>query len=49
MKLKVTKREFVDSNGNSWEWEESEEARKAILALHGASQATVTPPLTRPN
>ena len=31
----MTKREFIDKNGNTWNWEESEEARKAIAKLHG--------------
>ena len=29
----MTKRTFVDSNGNSWEWGESAEATKAIERL----------------
>ena len=49
MKLKVTKRQFVDSNGNSWEWDETEETRQALNVLHGVSPKTATPPLTRPN
>jgi len=27
-------RQFVDKNGNSWEWEETEETRKALEKLH---------------
>ena len=28
------KREFIDKNGNSWEWEETTEAIEAIKNLH---------------
>lgn len=35
----MTKREFIDKNGNSWEWEESSEATKAIDRLHKAKFA----------
>ncbi len=27
-------RQFVDSKGNTWEWEETEETRKAVERLH---------------
>lgn len=30
----MTIRTFVDKNGNSWEWEETEELRKAVQELH---------------
>ena len=30
----MTKRTHVDKNGNSWEWEETDEVRKAIERLH---------------
>lgn len=30
----MTKRTFVDSNGNSWEWEETPEVVKALKELH---------------
>jgi len=30
----MTKRTFVDSNGNSWEWEETPEVVKALKQLH---------------
>tara|TARA_A100001515_G_scaffold83503_1_gene66205 strand:- start:1088 stop:1231 length:144 start_codon:yes stop_codon:yes gene_type:complete len=30
----MTKRQFVDSKGNTWEWEETEETRKAVEKLH---------------
>jgi hypothetical protein len=30
----MTKREFVDKNGNSWEWEETPETIEALKQLH---------------
>jgi hypothetical protein len=30
----MTKREFIDKNGNSWEWEETAETIKALEELH---------------
>ena len=30
----MTTRTFVDKNGNSWEWEETEETVKALEELH---------------
>jgi ubiquinone biosynthesis protein UbiJ len=30
----MTKRQFVDSKGNTWEWDETEEVRKAVERLH---------------
>jgi hypothetical protein len=30
----VTKREFLDTKGQTWEWEETEETRKAVEELH---------------
>jgi ubiquinone biosynthesis protein UbiJ len=30
----MTKREFVDSKGNTWEWDETDEVRKAVDRLH---------------
>jgi hypothetical protein len=30
----MTTRNFVDKNGNSWEWEETPETIKAIKQLH---------------
>jgi len=30
----MTKREFIDSKGQTWEWEETEETRKAVEELH---------------
>jgi|SaaInlV_120m_DNA_3_1039746.scaffolds.fasta_scaffold00229_7 hypothetical protein len=38
MKLKVTKRQLVDKNGNRWEWEETEETLKAIQQLQKSSK-----------
>ena len=31
---KMTKREFIDKNGNSWEWEETPETLEALKKLH---------------
>ncbi len=41
MKLKTTTRQFVDSKGNTWEWEESDETRKAIAKLHQTMQSNL--------
>lgn len=30
----MTTRTFTDKNGNSWEWEETEETVKALKSLH---------------
>lgn len=30
----MTTRTFIDKNGNSWEWEETEEVLKALKELH---------------
>jgi hypothetical protein len=30
----MTKKTFVDKNGNSWEWEETPEVIKALAELH---------------
>jgi len=30
----MTKREFIDKNGNSWEWEETPETIEALKQLH---------------
>ena len=30
-------KQFVDKNGNTWEWEETEETRKALKQLHKTS------------
>lgn len=30
----MTKRQFVDKNGNTWEWEETDEVRAAVERLH---------------
>lgn len=30
----MTTRTFVDKNGNSWEWEETEETTKVLEELH---------------
>ena len=30
----MTKKKFVSSKGETWEWEETEETRKAVEKLH---------------
>jgi len=30
----MTKREFVTKTGDTWEWEETDEVRKAVERLH---------------
>ncbi len=30
----MTKRQFVDSKGNTWEWEETKEVEEAVAKLH---------------
>jgi len=30
----TTKRQFIDKNGNTWEWEETPATLKAIQKLH---------------
>ena len=30
----MTKKQFVNSKGDTWEWEETEEMRKAVERLH---------------
>lgn len=42
----MTKREFVDRNGNSWEWEETPETVEALKHLHKSSAESK---LKRPN
>jgi hypothetical protein len=34
----MTTRTFIDKNGNSWEWEETEETQKAVEALHKVNE-----------
>ena len=41
MKIKTTTRTFVDSKGNTWEWEESDETRAAIAKLHQTIQTNL--------
>ena len=31
---RMTKREFVTKSGDTWEWDETEETRKAVEKLH---------------
>ena len=42
----MTKREFVDKNGNTWNWEETPETVAAIKKLH---QASVNARVKKPN
>ena len=30
----MTTRQFVDSKGNTWEWDETDEVREAVARLH---------------
>ena len=30
----TTKRQFIDTNGNTWEWDETPDTLKAIQRLH---------------
>ena len=34
----MTTRQFVDSKGNTWEWEETPEAKAAIEKLHATNR-----------
>jgi hypothetical protein len=38
----MTVRTFVDKNGNSWEWEETEEVLEALKNLHEIKNDTKT-------
>ena len=50
MKLKVSTKECINKNGNTWEWEESEETRKALKMLHKSSaEVNLQKPPTNPN
>jgi hypothetical protein len=33
-RLEMTKRQFVSSKGETWEWEETPEVTKAVAKLH---------------
>ena len=33
----MTKREFIDKNGNTWNWEETPEVVAALKQLHNTS------------
>ena len=37
----MTKRTFIDKNGNSWEWEETEEVKKAVEKLHKQNENAI--------
>ena len=39
-------REFIDKNGNTWNWEETPEGIAAVKKLH---QTSVNSRVTRPN
>lgn len=41
MKIQTTTRTFTDSKGNTWEWEETEETRKALKKLHQTIQTNL--------
>jgi len=43
----MTKRTFVDKNGNSWEWEETPEVIKAIEKMNGTT--VLQPPPRKPS
>jgi len=49
----MTTRTFVDKNGNSWEWEETPEVKKALEVLHNNDYKgplySPHPDLKRPN
>jgi len=34
----MTTRTFIDKNGNSWEWEETEEVLQALKELHNETK-----------
>ena len=36
-RIKMTKREFIDKNGNTWNWEETPETIEALKQLHNTS------------
>ena len=38
----MTERTFVDKNGNSWSWEETEEVLEALKKLHETTNDTKT-------
>ncbi len=43
-------RQFVDSKGNTWEWEETEETRQALKQLHKSSaESKLNKPPSKPN
>jgi hypothetical protein len=39
----MTTRTFVDKNGNSWEWEETEEVLQALKELHNETKTNTEP------
>ena len=42
----MTKRNFIDKNGNSWEWEETPETIEALKKLH---DSVINSRLNKPN
>jgi hypothetical protein len=42
MKLKTTTREFIDKNGNTWNWEETPETVAAVKKLHETVRKSTT-------
>ena len=42
----MTKREFIDKNGNTWNWEETPETVEALKQLH---KSVVESRVTKPN
>jgi hypothetical protein len=39
----MTTRTFIDKNGNSWEWEETEEVLQALKELHNETKTNTEP------
>jgi hypothetical protein len=38
---KTIKRQFVTKSGDTWEWDETEETRKAVAKLHQTIQSNL--------
>lgn len=45
----MTTRTFVDKNGNSWEWDETPEVKKALKEYHTQFSGNYPGPLYAPN
>ena len=39
----MTTRTFIDKNGNSWEWEETEEVLQALKELNNETKTNTEP------